>query len=169
MGESFEQFNSKRPFVDSSLIKLRAEQRKFLLLIPESLVIKARPVGDTLKESKIQAVFEGQLEMIVRKIVQKRIDEFDQLSIKWLNETRDSEIARKLREATFIYMQQAGSPDVLGQLGVKSQRDSEKIVDPLDARQRFNGDPDLVDLVALMDFADWLAGDGFSDPRTLDT
>lgn len=167
MGESFKQFNSKKPFVDLSLIERRAQQRKFLLSIPESMVIKAREVRNGLKASNIQGGFEGQLEMIVRENAQGAIEKFDEPSLKWLEETRDADIARKLQEVTFLYMQQVGSPDVLGRLGMESQRKSEKFVDPLDARRRFNGDPDLLDLVTLLDFADWLAGDGFSDPRIL--
>jgi hypothetical protein len=161
----FPQFDTKKPFVNTSLIAQRNQQRKFLLSIPDVMVKKARKDRESSSTSSIDEVFEGQLERVVRDEAQRTIDNYDTTSQNWLTDADDIEIAGKLSDLITTYASQIGSPSALIQLGTKNLRMSEKLIAPLDPRQSFNGDPALEGIVALLDLADWLASDGFRDPR----
>jgi hypothetical protein len=164
---NFPQFDTTKPFVTTSLVALRNEQRKMLLSIPDVTVKNARKNSADAGTIKSNAFFEGQLECVIREEAQDVIAGYDDASRKWLKDADQIEVSRKLAALIAEYTAKVGSSPTLNMLMNKHARIGERLIESPHPQTAFNLDPQLVNLISLLDLADWLADDGFHDPRAL--
>ena len=165
MDFNFPQFDTTKPFVTTSLVALRNEQRKVLLSIPDVTVRNARKGSADAGTNKSNAFFEGQLECVIREEAEVVMAGYDDASREWLKGADRIEVSRKVAALIAEYAAKDGSSPTLNMLMSKHSRLSEILIESPHPQTAFNRDPQLVNLISLLDLADWLADDGFRDPR----
>ena len=104
---------------------------------------------------------------VYKRQAQDVIAGYDDASRKWLKDADQIEVSRKLAALIAEYTAKVGSSPTLNMLMNKHARIGERLIESPHPQTAFNLDPQLVNLISLLDLADWLADDGFHDPRAL--
>jgi hypothetical protein len=148
------------PFLTTELLKLRAEQRRLIASLPDSLFSKMRPSGPgNPPEPPSQP---ERAEWKIRQFLQGRIDEGQALGTKMKNgpdaqATALTELYSYLQGWMHLAQDDYRFEKLLACLGTESKNLPQQV------------DPGIVsiapELVALADLADSLADDGYQDPR----
>jgi hypothetical protein len=141
-----------RPFLDQALLDQRAEQRRLVASIPNALVPRLRILDDV----RDRPAWPERLERWLRDLAAPILAE--------LSPALEQGAEANLAEAAFEFLDSIDRkvrPNAL----VKAWDSARRAKDRLPDRSTPEEQARIADVIALTDLADWLADDGYRDPR----
>jgi hypothetical protein len=165
MDTDIDQLDPTRPFLTSTLMAQRLSQRQFLLSLPDSTVRRARLHPRPAEVNDVADIEEGRLEQLVRDDIEGIRADFGDEIRQWLTELIQIDLSRKLGEAMSEYVGNGNDSAAMARLKTFHIKRTQRFITSPSEDDVSIREPDFVSIVGLLDFADWLAKDGFRDIR----